>query len=481
MVWKSIDEGSEVVVLRGRRPDAGRRTVPELTPGLLAALYQRIISWSVAIGAHVAAVLLALSLYLEFRRDEDALVAVSLHRGNAGEEAKRIEVAKPEPPAPEPVPVPPTPEPPPPEPPPPAPVPEPAPAPPTPEPAPATATAPAAVEAPPTVIGGGATAPAAAPASGGAPSDAEVEKNPLAALRARRAGQIDRLRQGSDRDVVVVSGEYDHVEAVLETLGVPHRVISADRLAHADLSSCKVLLVNCHNLYAAYLYQELDLAGLERQIKTLAALVEKLRTAMQSTKDRRTLARLSVEHLRASSQLDAARDRLESIHGVEKTVANVRAFVEGGGYVFTSDWGLSIVARAFPGLVRNGGTVGPRTVGLKPKEAKDPLLEGVFYDPQGGGSAASLKKFRWEIDSSSYLIQIARPSAVDVLVESPEVAKHPAIAVAIRPSKEGAGKILHLLSHFKTQATPQGDYALQSLLLNFMLEAVGTRPVGEGR
>jgi hypothetical protein len=36
----------------------------------------------------------------------------------------------------------------------------------------------------------------------------------------------------------------------------------------------------------------------------------------------------------------------------------------------------------------------------------------------------------------------------------------------------GAGRVLHILSHFQRQATKQGDYALQNLLLNFMMERV---------
>jgi hypothetical protein len=32
--------------------------------------------------------------------------------------------------------------------------------------------------------------------------------------------------------------------------------------------------------------------------------------------------------------------------------------------------------------------------------------------------------------------------------------------------------VLHVLSHFDRQATKQGDYALQNLLLNFLMERV---------
>jgi len=60
---------------------------------------------------------------------------------------------------------------------------------------------------------------------------------------------------------------------------------------------------------------------------------------------------------------------------------------------------------------------------------------------------------------------------VDVLVETGDVSKYPAVAVAFTPEKS-TGKVLHILSHFQRQATKQGDYALQNLLLNFLTERV---------
>ena len=49
--------------------------------------------------------------------------------------------------------------------------------------------------------------------------------------------------------------------------------------------------------------------------------------------------------------------------------------------------------------------------------------------------------------------------------------KNPAVAVTVTPEK-ASGKALHILSHFQRQATKQGDYALQNLLLNFLLERI---------
>ena len=56
-----------------------------------------------------------------------------------------------------------------------------------------------------------------------------------------------------------------------------------------------------------------------------------------------------------------------------------------------------------------------------------------------------------------------------MLVESGDVARNTAVAVAFTPDKS-SGKVLHILSHFQRQATKQGDYALQNLLVNFLAE-----------
>jgi hypothetical protein len=114
--------------------------------------------------------------------------------------------------------------------------------------------------------------------------------------------------------------------------------------------------------------------------------------------------------------------------------------------------------------------VGPRRVTIRPRESKSPLLEGVFYDT-GKASTTTLKNFQWEIDSQSYLIKVEN-AKVETLVESGDLARHPAVAVAFAPEGEAGGKVLHILSHFKNQATRQGDYALQVMLLNFMVERV---------
>ena len=466
MTWRSIDESEPVVLLRGLPATEPRAFERWKRPsfGFLAFALTRVISWSVAITAHLILAALFIAIYLDQRRDDDSLVAVSMYRGNAGEEGKIVEAPKPapmpepEPPKPEPVPEPEK-------------KPEPVPEPPKPvvQPAPTPAPAGPTADAPPkpTAIGGGASAPA--PSSTGGPvSDKDVEKDPTAALAAKRAGDLVALRRGAEKEIVVVSGAYDHVEMVLERLRVPHQVVDAERLANVNLDDCKILLVNCHVSYAAYLFGDVDTRGIEKQIAALAPKVDDLEKRLKTTKDARTLRQLQFEHLRMSSNLENARQRLEALKSSNKMVDNLRRFVERGGYLFTSDWGLMLAEKAFPGWVRNGGNVGPRTVSIRPKAATSRLMEGVFYE---AGTTTTLKKFQWEIDSQSYLIKVENP-AVETLVDSADLQRCPAVAVSFAPAGPTGGKVLHILSHFKNQATKQGDFALQSMLLNFMMERV---------
>jgi hypothetical protein len=486
-MWRSIDEsGPEtVVVLRGSlatKPASYARFYRRrrwLTPGGVAVFFQRLISWSIALTAHLLAVALFLALYYEVTRQDETPVWAAIHSGEkGGDEGKEVET----PPAPEPPKeVPKVEEPPPPEPPKPEPVkPEPVkevlkpvekPAEAAPNPAAALA-----VESPkPATIGAGASS-AGAPAKGDV-SDKEVEKDPTEAIRKRRAGELARLRGGSRHEIVVVTGCYDRVQDVLSRLEIPHTVIEESRLPHHDLSKSKALLINCDNRYASWTGTAVDVKTMHQEILKLEELEDEVRRQMDKTKDKTTLYKLNLRLMDLGSRQNLLKQRLESGVGSSRTTDKLRDFVQGGGYVFTSDWGLTLVERAFPGYVKNGGNVGPKTVTIRAAKGKErnPLLEEVFYTGGKAGQSAVERKFLWEIDSTSYLIKPEKPS-VEILVESPMVARWPAVAVAFSPDGS-EGRVLHVLSHFQKQATQQGDYALQNMLLNFLFERVAGKGV----
>jgi hypothetical protein len=124
-------------------------------------------------------------------------------------------------------------------------------------------------------------------------------------------------------------------------------------------------------------------------------------------------------------------------------VARVKQFVKTGGYLVTTDWALTLLARAFPGYVARGGRdTGNDVVAVHVHKSDDPWLKHV----QTGG-----QRPRWWLESSSYPIRILDKQRVKVLISSPEMGRkygHSPIAVAFTFDD---GKVLHMTSHFYLQ------------------------------
>jgi hypothetical protein len=124
----------------------------------------------------------------------------------------------------------------------------------------------------------------------------------------------------------------------------------------------------------------------------------------------------------------------------------VRAFVEGGGSLFTTDWALRhVLEPAFPGVVAyNNRPTGDDVVRLDEVSHDNPVLEDVLKegdDPQ------------WWLEGSSYPIRILAPERVKVLISSKELArKYGESPVAIL-FHHGAGEIFHMISHYYLQRT----------------------------
>jgi hypothetical protein len=217
---------------------------------------------------------------------------------------------------------------------------------------------------------------------------------------------LERLEKG---DIVVVAGESDECETVLEALKLPFTLVPRKRAAEAvrSLDPRSVLVFDCEG--------DLDQALRGADAKALAG------------------------------------------------------FVERGGYLFTSDWGLAEeIQPALPGFVGVGPTMPeePFAVKIQPARGaeKHPYLRDVF--PENPYERAKMK---WTIDNSAFAIKLT-PKAT-ALVESPELGARfgsPAVAVTFR---YGQGAVLHVMGHFKMQKDEKGDgFALQQLLVNFIVE-----------
>jgi hypothetical protein len=144
-------------------------------------------------------------------------------------------------------------------------------------------------------------------------------------------------------------------------------------------------------------------------------------------------------------------------------------FVERGGYLFTSDWGLAEeIGPAFGGFLNVGPTMPQEQFPVKIHPAhgaeKHPYLRDVF--PENPYERAKMK---WVIDNSAFGIKMT-PKAL-ALVESDELGKRfgaPAVAATFR---YGQGAVLHVMGHFRMQRDASGDgFALQQLLVNFIVE-----------
>jgi hypothetical protein len=343
--------------------------------------------------------------------------------------------------------------------------------------------------------------------------------------RAGEIGSIERLKKGR---VIVIEGgscckrfdhNYDHIDQVLEQLGIKCETMNKKEWSKVKLSELKnvmAVLLNCT--------QNNDHCVCPT-CKPTGATNMRLKTCGGCAK-----------HDIVNDKMPAAGINL------------IKAFVESGGYFFSEDWGLyEIIEKAWPKVVKVGtflrehdkapkpGT--PKTAGGRsqaalpqsgevavtpaPGASTHPYMRGVFLRPksdkvaEGGDSGGTVvrggqvgsefrsPKHKWTIDDDSPSIKIVDHKRVKVLLTSDELKKladgDNAVAfmfhigrntkkdkrVATGSSKKSrqvgteegkpGGRVLHVLSHFGKQSSAADETALQNLLYNFMLECARRR------
>jgi len=134
--------------------------------------------------------------------------------------------------------------------------------------------------------------------------------------------------------------------------------------------------------------------------------------------------------------------------GVVSAVAitRIRAFVETGGSLFTTDWALRhVLEPAFPGVLAFDKAPTPDdVVRIEVRDADNIYLQGVLDgqdDPQ------------WWLEASSYPISIVDKERVEVLITSRELGeKYGASPVAVW-FRWGEGDVFHMISHYYLQRT----------------------------
>ncbi len=251
-------------------------------------------------------------------------------------------------------------------------------------------------------------------------------------IRRARATDFEDLKRGSKEEILVISGASDSVQDVLVSLGVPHTVVAGDRVERNE-----------------------DL-GLE---KYAAVIVNCGPQGWPSTQ-----------------------------------IARVRKFVVDGGYLCVTDLIIQhLVKDAFPGYYVNKGGLPDAVVSILPWRGStgNPLLRGVELPI--ASSKGAKPRMEWMIAPGGPALTFD-PKKVVWLVDAPELAlkkKFTSVAVTFlygcdqQLLQQGVdtggvyeelgqvrcGRVLCVLSHFGKQRQGEDSFALQNMLLNFLIEA----------
>lgn len=296
------------------------------------------------------------------------------------------------------------------------------------------------------------------------------------AVEKTHGGTVGSLRKGKVKQIVVVGGEYDQCEGVLETLRIPHSLVQAERFMSFDLSDTIVVVVNCDGRYSRSRakdedkdWEKLD-EHLDDRDETQAVL-DKLPAS--ETKRREELLKRIAE---LQEKIDELRKKMEKRQATP-IAKKLREFVKKGGYVMTTDWALTTVESAFPGYVYYTSRYGPHRTAIKAndKNREHPLLKDALVDYEHGLQHTGGKTISWYVDAGSYLFDFDE-SRVTELIRGTTLPTYKALAVTFRPyggtKEQEGGRVLHVLGHFKEQGDAFGDFVLESLFFNFVKERI---------
>lgn len=339
------------------------------------------------------------------------------------------------------------------------------------------------------LAGGGGDDPAAGGGGGG--GGTVVERLD----RGRKREYETIITGGGKHKVLVIKGaddpkgfdpNYDNIEQILGKMDVPHDVMTKQEAENdkIDFSQYAAILVNCNHFRERCVNPNHGPGG--------------------------------AGGLRAQMCVGPGAHQPWSDEFSPKAIDKIKNYVNRGGFLFTEDWVLEeLLEKAWPDFVKHGDYMAEdKTVGVTPEPGatSHPYIQRLFaavpQAPPGGGDGGSFAptyqeiKHEWKIDKDSPKILIQDERRVQVLMQSDELVDDPkstkdrAVAVTFRPSGRGAaitggggssgavgnGMVLHTLSHFGKQKSGEDEFALQNLLMNFLLEAFRAyQPGGGGR
>ncbi|MEW6026979.1 MAG: hypothetical protein AB1599_06780, partial [Planctomycetota bacterium] len=283
-------------------------------------------------------------------------------------------------------------------------------------------------------------------------------------------------------------GNYDKVQDILTRLNIAHTVVGKSELEKDsfDWDSVWVMLFNC-TMYKEHCCNPKHKAG--------------------KTKTSERLVNCEGEGAHQSHKPEVS----------DKVIKKIQKFVETGGYLFTEDMNINeIIVRAFKGVIASPKFLPEKNVPILPAPgaALHPYLKYVFEaapssssdapdtPEERSGETRAVKggEFRidteWKIDEDSPDIKVLKKD-VTVLIMSPKLVNKSntdgAVAVTFGvsgsnvvqtgtekgPSYQGGGRVLHVMSHFGKQKSKIDEFALQNLILNFIMELNQRRPKGK--
>ncbi|MGQ0613586.1 MAG: hypothetical protein ACT4PV_07620, partial [Planctomycetaceae bacterium] len=228
------------------------------------------------------------------------------------------------------------------------------------------------------------------------------------AVEARLGGEVGRIRgQLRPDQLLVVKGEYDNIELVLLAFGLPHQLIERSELLKRPLRADQILFINC---------------GIPPAESEQRPYVER-----------------------------------------------VRAFVQRGGWLLTSDW--AIEPYVTEGFAREVGVVLKKLTRYQP----DVVVDAEFCDGADGSPLvkdifAGRPRAPWWLEKSSTLFTFQRNSAAQALVKSSQLEeKYGVSVIAFTYTTSSGGRGAHLVGHFH-QKTDHADgiAGMQHLILNFV-------------
>lgn len=261
-------------------------------------------------------------------------------------------------------------------------------------------------------------------------------------MKEKRGTELEKIKEPETK-ILVVSGDFDEVEKVLDGLGIKYEMTDQAGLARKDLSSYTAVFINC--------YGETVGTGKAFAITIPPAVVSKL-----------------------------------------------RSYVEGGGYLFTSDWSIVLTEKAFPEYIKKIKQTGApnETIPVFAYKASSghPLLKDVFTsggDEKKTGPQKNSLKADWMIEAGSFTFDLlpGMRSKTKVLVVSEGLEKKygsPLVAVTFTVGKGGGlptgkkeakkeGAVLHVIGHFFQQGLGNSNNAevakMYQMIVNFIVEA----------